>query len=255
MADPRKPPAAEGRLDLLFHLSVARLFFMEITLSREVMGLVRLGVFELRNCRIRSDGAFMEDLLSSKEEEIRARFQGMSPREIPQLRPARRLYRAAGLDPTRNRPSSEALTRRILKGKALPRINSAVDLCNLCAVTYFLPIGLYDLGRIAPPVRARLGKKGEAYEGLGKPEVHLEGRFCLEDLHGPFGNPSSDSKRTSVDESTENLLWVIYAPSDYEEDRLMEHLRWSIELAMEHGLCGGSGEPLLVPPSFRGARR
>lgn len=226
---------------------------MEITLSRDVMGLVRLGVFKMRDCKIDSGRNSMEDLLSAKEEEIRSRFGGMTPGEIPQMRPARRLYRAAGLDPTRNRPSSEALTRRILKGKALPRINPAVDLCNACAVSYFLPIGLYDLDKLSPPIHARLGREGESYEGLGKPEVHLAGRFCLEDLQGPFGNPSSDSKRTSVDESTKNLLWVIYAPSDYAEEDLMVHMKWSMELALERGLCSGGGEPLLVPPSFREA--
>ncbi len=221
---------------------------MEIALAEEVQGLVRLGVLELRQCRVRREGGGMEDLLSAKEREIRSRFSGMSPGEIPQMGPARRLYRAAGLDPTRNRPSSEALARRILKGKTLPRINTAVDLCNACAVSYFLPIGLYDADKVHPPVLARLGREGEAYEGLGKPLVRLAGRFCLEDRLGPFGNPSSDSKRTSVDESTLRLLWVIYAPADYDPRSLMEHLEWSAGLALERGLCLEAASPRLVPP-------
>ncbi len=228
---------------------------MEIALAEEVRGLVRLGVLELRDCRVLEDQGGMEDLLAEKEEEIRSRFGGMTPGEIPQLAPARRLYRAAGLDPTRNRPSSEALARRILKGKPLPRINSAVDLCNAAAVSYFLPIGLYDIDKIEPPLRARLGREGEAYEGLGKPEVHLAGRFCLEDRLGPFGNPSSDSKRTCVDANTKRLLWVIYAPADYDERELMGHLEWSAGLARARGLCAGTGEPFLVPPPAGEAAR
>ncbi len=220
---------------------------MEITLSEDVRDLVRLGVFVLRRCRVTAGEGAMEDLLASKEEEIRSRFAGMSPGEIPQMSPARKLYRAAGLDPTRNRPSSEALTRRILKGKALPRINSAVDLCNACAVSYFLPIGLYDLDKVRPPVRARLGKEGEFYEGLGKPRVNLAGRFCLEDALGPFGNASSDSRRTCVEETTESLLWVVYAPREYDVKDLKEHLEWSMELAGERGLCAESEGPFLVP--------
>ncbi len=222
---------------------------MEIVLAEEVRGLVRLGVLELRDCRVREDGEATEDLLLEKEREIRSRFRGMTPGELPRLAPARPLYRAAGLDPTRNRPSSEALARRVLKGKSLPRINSAVDLCNAAAVSYFLPIGLYDLDKLEPPLRARLGREGESYEGLGKPEVHLAGRFCLEDQRGPFGNPSSDSKRTSVDENTSNLLWVIYAPADYDETELLGHLEWSARLVRERGLCAGTGKPFLVPSS------
>src|SRR5207247_2419780 len=43
---------------------------------------------------------------------------------------ARKLYRKFGTDPTRTRPSSEALLRRVKKGEPLPRINSLVDVAN-----------------------------------------------------------------------------------------------------------------------------
>ena len=149
---------------------------------------------------------------------------GRAPGEIPALAAARELYRAFGIDPTRTRPSSEALLRRVLQGKGLPRISNAVDLCNLLALRYLLPIGLYDAVLVAPPVRLRRGHPGESYPGIRKEEVHLEGRPVLSDMEGPFGNPSSDSLRTSVTEATRSLVMVIFAPAGYAAGRLREHV-------------------------------
>ena len=87
----------------------------------------------------------------------------------------RAMYRRTGLDPTRRRPSSEALLRRVRKGEGLPRINSLVDVCNWCSLEFQLPYGLYDLDRIEGDVMLRLGEEGEAYAGIRKDESTLPG--------------------------------------------------------------------------------
>ena len=110
----------------------------------------------------------------------------------------RGMYRRTGLDPTKRRPSSEALLRRVRKGEALPRINSLVDVCNWCSLEFQLPYGLYDLDRIEGDVILRLGAEDEGYAGIRKDDVHVGGRIALADARGPFGNPSSDSARTMV---------------------------------------------------------
>src|SRR5689334_12007105 len=60
----------------------------------------------------------------------------------------RTIYKRVGLDPTKTRPSSEALLRRVRKGDALPRINSLVDVCNWCSLEFQLPYGLYDAAHV-----------------------------------------------------------------------------------------------------------
>ena len=112
------------------------------------------------------------------------------------------MYRRIGLDPTKTRPSSEALLRRVRKGDRLPRINSLVDICNWCSLEFQLPYGLYDLATIEPPIDLRLGAEGEEYEGIRKDVVHVAGRMTLADARGPFGNPTSDSARSMVTPST-----------------------------------------------------
>jgi DNA/RNA-binding domain of Phe-tRNA-synthetase-like protein len=106
----------------------------------------------------------------------------------------------------------------------LPRILNAVDLCNLFALRYLLPIGLYDASRVTPPVRLHRGRSGESYPGIRKDEVHLEGRPVLSDSEGPFGNPTSDSFRTSVTETTSSLVMVIFAPVSCARHEMETHI-------------------------------
>jgi DNA/RNA-binding domain of Phe-tRNA-synthetase-like protein len=132
---------------------------------------------------------------------------------------ARRLYRRFGIDPTRHRPSSEALLRRIRRGQPLPRINSLVDVANLMSLRLQVPVGLYDLDQTdGTDLVIRLGAAGEEYEGIGKERVNVEARICVADRTGPCGNPSSDSARTRITMATENAAWIYFLPVD--EDQL-----------------------------------
>jgi DNA/RNA-binding domain of Phe-tRNA-synthetase-like protein len=147
--------------------------------------------------------------------EYRERWAGTKPGQIAELGEARRLYRSCGMEPTRHRPSSEALLRRVLQGKGLYRISNLVDSCNLASLTFLLPIGMYDLARVEGDVTLRLGTAGDEYAGIRKGPVHLEGRLGLFDTRGPFGSPTSDSARTCTGESTRTLLAVIMATPGY----------------------------------------
>ena len=125
----------------------------------------------------------------------------------------RSMYKRVGLDPTKTRPSSEALLRRVRKGGDLPRINSLVDVINWCSLETRLPFGLYDLARIDGDVTLRLGRDDESYAGIRKDTVHVAGRLTLADAAGPFGNPTSDSARTMVTPATTRALAVIFVPA------------------------------------------
>ena len=163
-----------------------------------------------------------------------AEHSGRPPASIEGLAPARRLYRAFGIDPTSTRPSSEALLRRILQGKPFPSVNSAVEVCNLCSTSFLLPIGLYDASKIRGGVTLRQGEPGESYPGIRKDSVNVAGRPVLVDDLGPFGNPTSDSLRTCVTEETASLLMVIFAPADYAQAALDAHVAFAREAIARH---------------------
>jgi DNA/RNA-binding domain of Phe-tRNA-synthetase-like protein len=126
---------------------------------------------------------------------------------------ARALYRRFGLDPTRVRPSSEALFRRLKKGEPMPRINSLVDVANALSVQLQVPVGLYDLDKVkGDELVIRLGAEGEGYSGIGKEKVNVAGRICVADAEGPCGNPSADSARTMITTDTERAAWIYFLP-------------------------------------------
>ena len=132
----------------------------------------------------------------------------------------RQMYRRLGIDPTKTRPSSEALLRRVGRGQPLPRINTLVDAVNRCSLESRLPYGVYDLGRVSGPVELRLGGAGDEYMGIRKATVHLAGRPALFDDRGPFGNPTADSVRTMITVGTTRAMVVVFAPRPLGRDQV-----------------------------------
>jgi DNA/RNA-binding domain of Phe-tRNA-synthetase-like protein len=150
---------------------------------------------------------------------------------------ARALYRRFGTDPTRHRPSSEALLRRVRKGDPLPRINSLVDVANVLSLRLQAPVGLYDLAKVkGDELVIRRGGDGEGYEGIRKEWVGLDGRLCVADAEGACGNPSSDSARTQITTATERAAWIYFLPVD---DAAIDR---TLELVTRYGR--GLGAPL-----------
>ena len=158
------------------------------------------------------------------ELEVARAMSAVRSGEVGDIGRARALYRRFGVDPTRVRPSSEALLRRLKKGEPLPRVNSLVDVANSLSVQLQVPVGLYDLEKIrGDELVVRLGKEGEAYTGIRKEKVNVAGRICIADAEGPCGNPSADSERTMITTDTERAAWIYFLPvTDEEVDRTAE---------------------------------
>jgi DNA/RNA-binding domain of Phe-tRNA-synthetase-like protein len=195
-----------------------------VTIAPGIRPLLEVGVVEAAPVRVGPAGPPLQAEIAALCTKMVAAHAGSPPSEIEGLAPARRLYRAFGIDPTSTRPSSEALLRRILQGKPFPAVNSAVEVCNLCSTSFLLPIGLYDAAKISGDVTLRQGEPGESYPGIRKDSVNVSGRPVLVDEIGPFGNPTSDSLRTCVTDGTTALLMVIFAPTDYPKAMLQAHM-------------------------------
>jgi len=161
-------------------------------------------------------------------------YGGSAPAEIAGVSAARTLYRSFGIDPTHTRPSSEALLRRVIHEKPFPEISAPVDLCNLCALLWLLPIGLYDRETLQGDIALRRGEPGEGYEGIRKVRVDVGGRPVLSDRSGAFGNPTSDSLRTAVTAGTRSLLMVVFAPADMAREALAARGEEASALIREH---------------------
>lgn len=130
----------------------------------------------------------------------------------PTVAALRKLFRAAGCDPTRYRPSSEALLRRLLKGEELPTINPLVDLNNCLSASLAVPCCVMAEEKLSPPFVFRVGRPGESYESLRGP-FNLEGKPLLVDAQGPCDAPISGNQRVKVIPETKRAWLVAYLPA------------------------------------------
>jgi DNA/RNA-binding domain of Phe-tRNA-synthetase-like protein len=186
---------------------------MRFSVAPELQAIVRPGVLWLHGAAVVENDARLDEPLAAAAAVVRAN----PPEEVASVRT---MYKRVGIDPTKRRPSSEALLRRVRRGDPLPRVNSMVDVCNWCSLEFQLPYGLYDATQIRGDVVLRLGRSGESYRGIRKDDVNVDGRITLADEVGPFGNPTSDSARTMVTTATTEALLVVFAPIEVDKLRV-----------------------------------
>ena len=216
----------------------ARAGGLALEMDDAIRGIVALGWLE-------ADGLKGEPLTpefdAERDESIRnmmRRFEGRAAADLPGVAETRGMFHRLGVDPTKSRPASEALLRRVLQGKGLPQIHSAVDVCNLASLEHQLPLGLYDRAKVKGTICARIGRQGEGYEGIRKGYVNLSGRPLLADDEGPFGAPTADSGRTLVTAATGTVLAVIYCPAERPNQQLSLMLARVADLLGRH--CGAT---------------
>jgi DNA/RNA-binding domain of Phe-tRNA-synthetase-like protein len=215
-----------------------RLMSMRFTLAPDLAGVVRPGALWLDGATVVERESRLNAPLAAAEAAVR-----MHPPE--EITAVRTMYKRVGLDPTKTRPSSEALLRRVRRGDSLPRINSMVDVCNWCSLEFQLPYGLYDAAHIDGDVELRIGRDGESYPGIRKDDVTVGGRITLADTTGPFGNPTSDSARTMVTTATAHALLVVFAPRGVDARRLTTVLDCTSSRMSEFTGCRESGRQVL----------
>jgi DNA/RNA-binding domain of Phe-tRNA-synthetase-like protein len=200
---------------------------MQFRLAPELGGIVRPGLLWFAGATVRDREPRLDAVLAAAENGVRAH----PPDDAAAVRT---MYKRVGIDPTKRRPSSEALLRRVRKGEPLPRINAMVDVCNWCSLEFQLPYGLYDLDHVdGNAIEMRLGRDGESYAGIRKDEVSVASRICMADERGAFGNPTSDSARTMVTTATTRALVVVFAPGSIEPSRLARVLDVTAERMRE----------------------
>jgi DNA/RNA-binding domain of Phe-tRNA-synthetase-like protein len=174
---------------------------------------VRLAVIEADGVAVTPSGPQLVHEMETLCARLRQQFTLESLAGAESIISVRAMFRHWGVDPSKYRPSSEALLRRVIQGRGLYHISNVVDLTNAGSVEAGWPYGVYNRSQISPPVTLRLGGPGECYEGIGRRVWHLTDRPVLADATGPFGSPISDSTRTQISEGVTQVLTVIYAPA------------------------------------------
>ena len=173
-------------------------------------------------------------------ERARATYAPERLSEHPTVAALRRLFRQAGCDPTRYRPSSEALLRRLLKGEGLPAIHPLVDLNNCLSAELAVPACVMDVDALRPPFVWRAGRTGESYASLKGP-FNLEGKPLLVDDGGPCDAPITGSERVKVRETTRRAWLVAYLPAGAVDDECVGRVLHTLVRAAPVALVHATG--------------
>lgn len=160
-------------------------------------------------------------------------------KDITSIAATRRVYKACGKDPSRYRPASEALIRRVLQGKELYQRDTLVDLVNLASIAYGYSIGGFDADRfVGDTLTLGIGREGEPYEGIGRGLLNIAGLPVYRDAEGGVGTPTSDNERTKMTLATTHLV-VLINGYDGNEARVRENAEYIQSLLRRYCHCDG----------------
>ena len=177
--------------------------------------------------------------INSLAERYKAELTTESLKQMPSIEATRKVYKACGKDPSRYRPASEALIRRMLQGKSLYQIDTLVDLINLASIAYGYSIGGFDADKFhGDTLTLGVGRAGEPYEGIGRGMINIEGLPVYRDADGGVGTPTSDNERTKIDLQTTHLL-VLINGYDGNEQRVRENAEFIQQLLRKY--CDSDG--------------
>ena len=149
--------------------------------------------------------------------ELRAGETAESIKQQPAIAATREAYKRCGKDPSRYRPSAEALRRRLMRGIALYQIDTLVDLINLVSLRTGYSIGGFDADKIqGTDLKLGVGRAEEPFEGIGRGVLNIEGLPVYRDAVGGIGTPTSDNERTKMDLGTQHILAIVNGYSGQE---------------------------------------
>jgi DNA/RNA-binding domain of Phe-tRNA-synthetase-like protein len=216
-----------------------------ITISPEIKELVphfKIGIITYHDIVISESPQMIKGRFQLFLESLR--LEDKSASDYPAVAEYRSVFKVLGIDPSRYRPASEALLRRVLSGKNLPPINSGVDVNNFFSIRFGVPIGLYNLDKIKGDVEIRIGGSEDTYEGLNGRDMKMEGKLVSVDKLGAFGSPIVDSKRTLVNETVLNALHIVYLQPSLGENEAQELLESIANMFTQ--VNGGTAEIKLI---------
>ena len=184
------------------------------------------------------------DEIHEWEQRFRRDLTTESLKELSGIAATRRVYKACGKDPSRYRPASEQLIRRMLQGKELYQIDTLVDLVNLASIVYGYSIGGFDADKIVgDTLTLGIGREGEPYEGIGRGLLNIAGLPVYRDQQGGVGTPTSDNERTKMTLATTHLL-VLINGYDGQEDRVRQNAEFIQQLVRKY--CQSEGGSITI---------
>ena len=201
-----------------------------------------LGVLTLRirDVTVARQSAVLERRRREVVLQVKARYDLESLKDVPAFRAYRDFFWKVRIDPTKNRPAAEALIRSILRGRALPRINTLVDAYNVASIMTTVALAAFDLDKLVGDLRMRVADAGDEFVGIGMttPMRLQGGEIVVSDAEKIVAiYPHRDAENTKITATTRNVLLMVCGVPGIGEDALLDAARVATECIRE--FCGG----------------
>ena len=185
----------------------------------------------------------LEKLKEEIMKQVREKYDLDSIKNLPTFRAYRDFFWRAKIDPTKNRPAAEALIRRILGGRTIPRINTLVDAYNLASIKTEIALAAFDANKLTGDLLMRFAEKGEKFLGIGmeKPMLLQGGEIVVSDSEKLVAiYPYRDADSTKITEKTKNVMLLVCGVPGIGEETLQNAAQVALEYITR--FCGGEGE-------------
>ncbi|MFJ7638821.1 B3/4 domain-containing protein [Peribacillus sp. NPDC097225] len=186
---------------------------MEIKISSNLASKVpdfKIGFITYENIEVGPSPQMVKGRLQLFQEALFFDLEEKELTDFPGIKEWREIFKMTGTNPSRYRPSVEALYRRVKKQNYLSPIHSAIDLNNFFSLLYEVPIGIYDADALSGDLSIKIGGSPDQYPGLNGRVNSMENMIVSADGDGAFGSPYVDSERTKVTEDTKHAIQIIY---------------------------------------------
>lgn len=209
---------------------------IEFDESLQPVAGLKIGYAVIRDIVVSKGNRDLERELTEVIKECRKRYNNdvaaLMKGEI--LDDTRKMFKAFGVDPTKYRPSAEALLRRIVSGEDIYHINTVVDVNNLGSMKFELPVGVYNLDALKGNVKFKIGSEKEDIETISKRKLRMKGVIVSCDDERIFGSPVADSDKSKITPDVKNVLLLVYAPPSTTEDYITKATEFTSQKIVQY---------------------
>jgi len=218
--------------------------FLDIdeTLQARFPGLAAQ-IMRFHDVNVKREDSQLEEYKLEVCKETQGKWEVEKLRDDPEFRAYRDFFWKLGIDPTKNRPAAEALIRRVLRDRPIPKINTWVDAYNLVSITTAIPIASFDYDLLEGGLLMREARAGEEFLGIAmkKPVVLSGGEAVIQDDKRLVAiYPYRDADYSKVSQNTKNVLMLMCGAPGITRTKLNESSKVAMDVLPR--FCGGTVE-------------
>lgn len=201
---------------------------MEVKIDKHVMKIfsdLNISVIRMKNIIIEKNNIDLENYRNDVLDEVSNKYNIENLKDVKLFRFYRDFFWNIGIDPTKIRPAAEALIRRVVSGKTIPRINNLVDTYNLTSIKTGIALAAFDEAKIKNEITARFSQPREEFFGIGmkNPQILKGNEIIITDDEKIIAvYPYRDSNETKIINQTNNIRLMICGVPQISQDIMLK---------------------------------